>query len=1541
MVDPNQREPGLNKTPGAAEQTDKNAAATAAATAVAKPRRSRTSRWLRGIGFVLLTLLLVLALALSGFWWWTGRDDSLAYTLQKVARFLPEGQTLEAKEVSGSLRQGGRIGWLQWQSPTMKVEVKEADIGWSLPPLLSRKLELGKVHIAELEIASAPNPDKTPTEPLQQLTLPLQLDVPFEVDRIIWQGPPQALVEGLKGHYSYDGSEHKLAVNNVQWADGRYDANLVLQGASPMRLKAEVNGQVQAPNPLQAAKAETATEDKEDKKDKEQQASSAAAQAPVKSGPTIAVVAKLKAEGTLATEAALLQISAHVSAQPEAASDAEAIEGKNGSLSSDDGFKKLSKEKQKTARTDTKAGANASAKANEAAAGMPVNMQAELLASVAPWKPQPLLSATADLRDLDVAAFWPQGPRTLLNGQLSAGPLMDSVAAASNENAIKLEAKNAAATGSEELKDTQWQLAVLLDNAMPGPWDKRRLPVRHLQSQVQFDGQRWQVLQSHVDIGKGLVELAGYYDTQTALFEGKADVKQLNPADLYSSLEAAPLQGSLSAVAKAVEPKAEGAAGADVVAAAEVPGKLTDKAAEKAADKAPAPAIEFEVDLKAAGGVTKANSKLLRIQTLAAKGQWLQPVLNLSHLELEALQASVNGKDLAYNLDKQQGRGSIKAQVPGAKLDVAGEMSAETGKGQAALQLASMETLAQWLRKLPGVGDPLAGAQLHGKADAQIDWNGGWGKLVQRLQAKRGQELPASGLQIKARLTAQQLRYLAAGGAAEQAIVVPALELQLDGSPENASLKLKAQAQQQAQSVQLDTALQAGLASAKGAAALDWQASIERLQAQLLLGKDRPGPWVVQLLNNTGTSATGGALRLEQRTTGNTVLSTNLSLSAARLQLTPPALGQRRTSAEALSPVQISWSDSQAIKTGDGSWALKSAGQLLGLPISWVDAFSFGEEEPPLAAMGLSGDLSFNGQWDVDTTGKALKALLKVERAGGDLRLAVEDGEGTTVTRTSGPRSTAPGQVRTSKVSGAGMRARIKDARLTVQAQGEEVTAQLLWDSERAGTATAQLRTRLAQVNGNWTLPEKAPLSGQVEAKMPDIGIWALFAPPGWRIKGSLQAQANISGDIQTPQWQGTLSADDLTIASILDGVDLQQGVLRANLQSNRVDITELRFKGGKGSSTRVLGYSGNLTNAPEDGGELTGSGFAQWSSAAGEGQSQGLSMSLQAKASKLQVLVRADRQVSVSGDLGANLNNGQFVLRGDLTVDRATIILPEETAPSLDKDVVVRTAASRKAEEEAAKKQKRETEKANAKAETRKLPDILVKLDLGRDFALQGFGITTRLRGQLEVQGASVAGGPPRITGEVRTEQGRYRAWGQSLDVESGIIRFNGPYNNPSLDILAIRPNIAVRAGVQVLGTATAPRVRLYSDPDLPDAEKLSWVVMGRDPSTGGAESALLQQAALALLSGGGGGGTGKIANSLGLDEVGFKGGGDGNGASGAALTMGKRISSKLYLTYEQSLSGAMGTIFIFYDLSRRLTLRAQTGVTSALDLIYTIRKD
>ena len=1403
-------------------------------TAKASSSAPRRRRWLRALGWTIAAALLALALALGSLLWWIGRDDSLNQTLQRVAGWLPADQSLVAKEVTGSVKNGGRIGWLQWQSPTMKVEVNEAQIGWQFRPLLlSRTLKLGEVHIAELRIASTPDPDQPASEPLQSLTLPVKIELPFRIDQIIWQGPPEAVVQDLHGRYEYTGTDHELKVSSLRFTQGAYQAQLKLQGAAPMALQAEATGDVQVPNPL----------------DKSADALN-----------TIAVQAKVTAEGTLATEAARLAIKANASAEASTP----------GPVTQDPQATEPKREK--------------SGRPSEAATAEVGTMQADVEASIMPWRSQPLLAAKARLHNLDVSAFWPQGPRTLLTGQLQAGP-DETVAPATN------------------LEAQPWNLNTRFSNALPGPWDKQRLPVAELTARIDFDGQQWQVDDSRIQIGKGHIALGGQFTPNTRLFEGLATVEQLNPADLYSTLEASPLQGRISA--KAVQ--------ADV--------DSSDPAASK---------IVFDANLQAASG--KRDSPALRIQTLAASGQWQAPLLQLEKLQLQALQASVDARSVEFNTETQQAKARLKATAPGAQLSIEGQMGPASGAVQSQLQLGSMSTLTQWLRKLPGVKDPLSGAQLDGSADLQLALKGGWENLLKRLSAAHGAAIPASGLQIQAKLRAEKIRYLPAGTAAEQSAILPALALSIDGSPENARVGLTAQAQQAGKSMQIDTTLQAGLTGGKAMAPLDWQASLEKLQAQFTPDKNKPGPWVVQL-------QPGAPVQIQQRTSGSTVLSTAYQFSAGKLQITPPKLSLRRTSSEPLPPAQLTWEASSVTRAGSGQWGVRSAGQALGIPLAWVDAFSLGDDDPPLEAAGISGDLSFNARWNLDTLGKDLKADLTVERAAGDLRLAVDDGSSTTVIQTTGPTATRAGGTRTRQIGGAGMRSRIKDMRLNVQAQGSQVNAKLLWDSERAGKLNADLRTQLSYQQDGWTLPATAPLSGQLHANMPDMGLWSLFAPPGWRIQGSLAADASISGTLQDPKWQGDIKADGLNIVSLLDGVDLRDGILRAKLQGTRLDITELRLKGGKGSQARILGYSGNLTRAPEDGGQLTGSGYAQFTPP-GTGAESGLSMNLQAKASKLQVLVRADRQVSVSGDLQARLEQGQFTLRGDLSVDRASIILPEESAPSLDKDVVVRSAASRKAEEEERQRAEQQARKEQARATPRKVPDILVKLDMGRDFALQGFGITTRLLGQLEVRGASYIGGPPSVTGEIRTEQGRYRAWGQSLNVETGLIRFNGPYNNPSLDILALRPNIAVKAGVQVLGTASAPRVLLYSDPALPDAEKLSWVVMGRDPASGGASSALLQQAAMALLAGGNSS-SGKIAGSLGLDEVGFKGGGDGTDAAGAALTMGKRISDKLYLTYEQSLSGAMGIIYIFYDLSRSVTLRAQTGMTSAMDIVYTVRKD
>src|SRR5690606_23874994 len=129
--------------------------------------------------------------------------------------------------------------------------------------------------------------------------------------------------------------------------------------------------------------------------------------------------------------------------------------------------------------------------------------------------------------------------------------------------------------------------------------------------------------------------------------------------------------------------------------------------------------------------------------------------------------------------------------------------------------------------------------------------------------------------------------------------------------------------------------------------------------------------------------------------------------------------------------------------------------------------------------------------------------------------------------------------------------------------------------------------------------------------------------------------------------------------------------------------------------------------------------------------------------------------------------------------------------------------------------------------------------------------------------------------------------------------------------------------------GTLRAPQVELYSDPPLPEAEKLSWVVLGRPTAIGGGEGTSVQRAALGLLAGRA---VGSLADDLGVDELGL-------GDSGVSI--GKRISDQLYVTYEAGLSGAASTLYIFYAITRRFTVRGESGEANAVDLIYSFDFD
>lgn len=1396
----------------AGSQAAPNPYAAASAQGAATPVRRRARGW--RIAAKLLAGLCVLALLLATLGWvWAGRSTSLATTLAQVARWLPAGQSLESRDVSGSLRGGGKMGWLRWSSPSLAVEVTDARIGWSLAPLLQRTVKLGEVQAARVRITSTPQPDTPPTPPLEQLELPVRVDLPFKIDQLEWVGPPAVQAQALAGRYHYDGTQHHLDINSVDLAQGHYSATATLDGRAPMALQARLDGQVSTTAPGSALPLEMS--------------------------------AHASVQGTLATAAARLQMQAQL--RPQTLAEAPAIA-------------------PPVAQPASAPTGRATRAAPSAATPSAPAMQADASATLMPWAPQPLVEARVQLRALNLAAIWPQAPATQLYGSVQAGPDGEG-----------------------------WRIAAQLRNDLAGPWDLQRLPLTLLDASAQYDGTQWRFPAAQVQSGSGRITLQGSYSPAEHALEGAAQVQNLSPAALHSQLDATPIAGQLRA-----QSQSDG--------------------------------VHFSADLQAARGrASSSKVQPLRIESMRATGQWQAPLLTLHSVDITALQAQLRGQNIEVTLnDAAAARGTLALTVPGATAHASGQLAPTSGAGELRASVAAAERTQAWLQSLPGLAPALQGVAVQGQVQLKAQWQGGWQSLLQQVQAATGTapSRPAASatasaapsskttFSLQATLDAPQLAIAlpaTAKGTVPTHVQLSELHAQLGGYLAQARLSLNGQARVNDHSLRLQTDITGGLGTVS-AAATQWRARIAALQLQWK-DSQRPGPWTLQLaqpLDLTLQQSHSASARGARHT---------VQASAGQATLTGPVTGTP----------QLRWQPLQLEQSVAGALRLQTRGELSGLPMAWVDALA-PAGQAPLAELGLAGNLVLDGQWDVNAA-DTLRASTTLQRASGDVRVLTGEPATVTTVRSSGTNPKAAATVTT---QAPGAPAGLRQAVLQLDAEGEQLRARLLWDSERAGHIDASASTRLARQDGGWAWPTDAPVAARVRAHLPDLGLWSALAPPGWRVNGTLDADATLSGSRNTPRWQGSLGADQVTVRSLLDGVDLQDGRLRATLRGERLDITELSLRGGRGSNARIAGYSGNLTPAPSDGGTLTGSGSITWGGTPNSAAGSGIRMDINTQARALQVLVRADRQVSVSGQLSAKLDQGQLTLRGKLTADRATLLLPEASAPQLGSDVVVRSAAIDKANAEKAAR----AGTAAARAQTAKPPDIAVTFNLGRDFALQGHGITTRLTGELDIRSSPVAGAPPRVTGEVHTEQGRYRAWGQVLDVETGLARFNGPYNNPALDILAIRPNISVRAGVQVTGSAQAPRVRLYADPDLPDAEKLAWVITGHNAAAGGAEAALLQQAALTLL-GSRGNNTDGLARGLGLDEIGFKGPESGSNANGAAITLGKRLSSKLYVTYEQSLSGAIGAIYIFYDLSRRLTLRGQTGTQSAVDIIYTVRHD
>jgi translocation and assembly module TamB len=85
-------------------------------------------------------------------------------------------------------------------------------------------------------------------------------------------------------------------------------------------------------------------------------------------------------------------------------------------------------------------------------------------------------------------------------------------------------------------------------------------------------------------------------------------------------------------------------------------------------------------------------------------------------------------------------------------------------------------------------------------------------------------------------------------------------------------------------------------------------------------------------------------------------------------------------------------------------------------------------------------------------------------------------------------------------------------------------------------------------------------------------------------------------------------------------------------------------------------------------------------------------------------------------------------------------------------------------------------------------------------------------------------------------------------------------------------------------------------------------------------------------------------IAQRVGLDDISFKsasatgaGAQPGTpGTEGQVVAVGKRLSDRLSLVYEQGLTIATNALRLEYDLTRSLTLRAEAGTVAGVGLYF-----
>jgi translocation and assembly module TamB len=408
----------------------------------------------------------------------------------------------------------------------------------------------------------------------------------------------------------------------------------------------------------------------------------------------------------------------------------------------------------------------------------------------------------------------------------------------------------------------------------------------------------------------------------------------------------------------------------------------------------------------------------------------------------------------------------------------------------------------------------------------------------------------------------------------------------------------------------------------------------------------------------------------------------------------------------------------------------------------------------------------------------------------------------------------------------------------------------------------------------------------------PDLAALSLLSPDIGEVGGALAMSIDVAGSVADPILGGRAAIADGRVAIPEWGILID----RIEGEAMSPDGTSLEYRG--------TGYI-------EDS-EIRVTGASEFDPSAG------WPTRLKIVGDNVTIASRSDARILASPDLDVTIRLPRIDVSGRVLVPEADISveqLPLQAVKVSPDSIVHGSIASEPV---------RPLEVA---------ADVTV--ELGDFVNYTGSNLNTNLSGALRLEYQS--GLSPAASGSV-TLAGSYDAYGQTLDLERGELLFAGPLNNPAIDVLAVRRIGSTVAGIRLSGTLLAPVPSLYSEPQMSEANALSYLMFGRPlSSSDNSETATLQSTALALGLQQALPVVQRLGETLGLDELSI----EPTEVDAGALMAGKHLSPKVYMSYSYGLFNRLGGFLLRYQFNDRLSLETRSGDEKSMDLLYSIEKN